>query len=241
MKRIFILFSLAIFISLTQAFGQKKAERKAFTWQAFAGLNLGASTPIPTPKSVKEIYAWYPNSNPSVGVTVLYRFKGSKRHGLGASLLAERKSFSATTRLEGFKIGEGAASTISGNQRTAFEARYLTLPIFYNVSLAKQRINLYTGVYTSLLLKSDFKIILDTAPESLDEKTFIRKRFDNIVSPIDVGFYLGADFFITSYLGFTMRISTGLTSATKDDFAKMSGYNLHNLYTFLGVTYRFKR
>ncbi len=239
MRRILILLSLLGI--LTQAFGQETKKEKPFTWQAFAGLNLGASTPIPKPQAVKEVYAWYPNSNPSVGVTALYAFKGNKYHGVGASVMVERKSFSATTRLDKLVVGEDSGEPISGNQRTSFEARYLTMPIFYNASLAKGRINLYAGAYASLLLKSDFQIILDTDPESLDESSFVRKRFDDVVRPMDVGLIFGGDFFFTKSLGFTTRVTAGLTSATKDNFAQMSGQSLHNVYAFIGVTYRFDK
>ncbi len=239
MKRLLIIICILSLVQGIQA-QEKPAEKKLFTWQAFAGLNLGATSPVPKPKSVTKVYAWYPGSNPCFGITALYH--PSEHHGLGMSIMAERKSFSATTQLKNMKIGtdDNAGEPISGNQRTSFEARYLTMPIFYNASLVHGRINLYAGVYASLLLKSDFQIILDTDPESLDESSFIRKSLDNIVRPMDVGLILGGDFFFTQNLAFTMRLTTGLTSATKDSFAQMSGQNLHNLYAFLGVTYRFK-
>ncbi len=240
MRTLYILVLLALSTSsLSAQFSLKEIYQK-IVWQAFAGLNLGATSPIPTPEGVKEVYAWYPNTNPSAGITGIYHFDKRRQHGLGISVQVERKSFKATTRLENLKAGSENSSdeTISGNQRTAFEGRYLSLPIFYNVSLAKHHINLYLGSYVSLLLGSDFNIILDSEPNSLDENSFQRVNLTDYTRPMEVGLLFGSDFFFTDYIGATFRFNAGLTSATKNDFRKI-GFPLHNLYAFIGVTYRF--
>ncbi len=240
-KLIYILFLLVFSANCLNAQSLKKISQE-IVWQAFGGLNLGATSPVPTPDGVKEIYAWYPNTNPSIGITGIYHFDKARKHGLGISIQAERKSFRATTRLENLKAGANSGPNdlpISGNQRTSFEARYIGLPIFYNVSLAKHRVNLYVGSYASLLLGAEFKIVLDSEPESLDDSGFQRVNLTDYVRPMEIGLLFGSDFFFTDDLAATLRFNAGLTSATKEDFSKV-GFPLHNLYAFVGVTYRFK-
>ncbi len=209
---------------------------KFLSWQAFAGLNFGATAPVPVPEGVTEVYAWYPNTNPSVGIMGVHQFRQGKPHAIGFALQAERKSFRATTKLENLKVAD--AEPISGNQRTDFSGRYLTLPIFYMANLSKDRVQLYAGAYASLLLGSEFNVTLDSDPESLDEGTIVVTPMNDFVRPYDIGLILGANIFFSTNLGLTLRFTSGLTTATKESF-RDTGYPLHNLYSFVGLAYRF--
>ncbi len=242
MRKIIILFSLLVSVLSLKAQTNKESKSKFLSWQAFAGLNLGATSPVPVPKGVTKVYAWYPNTNPSVGITGVHKF--TEHHGLGFSLQAERKSFKATTKLENLAVGDASqygedSETLSGNQQTSFEARYISLPLFYIASLAQNNLKLYAGTYASLLLGTSFKIVMDTDPETLDDSTFQRLSMDDYVRPYEIGFIFGSDYFFSNNLGATVRFTAGITSATKDEFANI-GYSLHNLYALVGITYRFQ-
>ncbi len=244
MRNIIITFAILLSALSLSAQTSKEVKPKFITWQAFAGLNFGATSPVPVPKGITKVYAWYPNTNPSVGITGIHKFNGSKHHGIGFSLQAERKSFKATTKLENLEVGDASqyeqdSETISGNQQTSFSARYISLPIFYVASLAKNKVNLYVGSYASLLLGTEFKIVMDTDPETLDDSTFQRLSMDDYVRPYEIGFIFGTDYFFNNNLGATLRFTAGITSATKDEFANI-GYSLHNLYALLGITYKFQ-
>ncbi len=242
-KLIIILIGLLATLSL-MAQTSKEIKPTLITWQAFAGLNFGATSPVPVPEGVTKVYAWYPNTNPSIGLSGIYKFRGSKIHGIGFSLQAERKSFKATTKLENLEIGDTSqygqsGETISGNQQTSFSARYISLPVFYIASLVENKLNLYAGTYASLLLGTEFKIVMDTDPNTLDDSTFQRLSMNDYVSPFEIGVILGSDYFFSNNLGATLRFTAGLTRATTSDFTNI-GYPLHNLYALVGITYRFQ-
>ncbi len=257
MKR--LLIYIGIILSLSNPVSAQESfsgdgNQAPLIWQASMGLNFGATSPVPPPNEIDKVFAWYPKTNPVFTLSAIHHFNGTKNHSIGFSFNIERKGFSATTAVKKLSVNlEGETAKFSGNQNTNFDARYVgVMPVFYMVSFLDHRICLYSGFYMNLLLSADFMIKLDgdgtlstQGPEGkevsvpLAEGTIVKNSFKDHVRPIEMGLTFGSDFFFTKRLGLSLKFSAGLTSATKDEFARISGQNLHNLYTSIGVCYRF--
>ncbi len=224
------------------------AQNKPIEWSTSLGLNWGATAPVPTPPQITKVYAWYPRTNPSFSLTGIHRFKGTKSHGIGFSFMVERKGFSATTRAEDLPISfAGESATFTGDQNTSLDARYIGVPVFYVASFLDNRINIYAGFYMNLLMGAEFAIKLDgdgiiktkDGEGPIMEGEIKKIPYNNLVHPMDLGLQFGVDFYITNQLGISLRLNSGMSSATKDEFIQMTGQNLHNIYAFTGICYRF--
>ncbi len=246
MKKYFIV--LVIFISTTNLFGQTKRKLEPILWRISMGLNFGGTSPVPKPSQITKLYVWYPRVNPSFSLMGIQHFNETHKHGIGFALTIERKSFGATTQVKELPVNiEDERLFFSGNQNTTFDARYIGSMVFYNRNLS-DRINIYSGFFMNLLLGADFLVKLDGDgvisegngdESSLNKGAIVKREFSKYVSPMDLGFVLGCDYFFTERIGVTFRFNAGLTNATKEKFYDLSGQNLHNLYGFLGLNYRF--
>ncbi len=247
MKKYFIV--LVIFVSTTNFFGQTKRVSEPILWRISMGLNFGATSPIPKPSEVTKVYVWYPRVNPSFSLIGIQHFNETHKHGIGFGFTIERKSFGATTRVKKLPFNSGGEkSFFSGDQNTTFDARYIGSMVFYNRNF-NDRINIYSGIFMNLLLGADFLVKVDgdgiiLSSDGKDSSSpnpggISENKCNEHISPMDLGLVLGCDYFFTERVGLTFRFNAGLTNATKEEFYKISGQNLHNLYGFLGLNYRF--
>ncbi len=244
MKKYFILI---VFISAS-ILAQKENKKEPVLWRFCMGTNFGATTPVPKPKEVTKIFVWYPNINPSFSLMGIQHFKENHKGGIRFGFMIEKKGFETTTSVEKLSINvEGEKMFFSGNQKTIFDARYFGSMLAYNRNF-NDKVDVYSGIFMSLLVGADFYIKLDgdgviSSPEGesspLNEGTIVKQSFNEQVSSMDLGIFIGSDYFFTDKIGASFRFSAGLTNATKKEFYKLTRQKLHNLYGFIGVIYRF--
>ncbi len=237
-----------ILLFITNIFGQEKKSNPV-KWRVSMGLNFGATTPLPKPSEVTKIYAWYPKVNPSFNVMAIQKFGKSKKNGVAFGFTLERKSFSTTTSVNKLPINvEGEKLFFSGNQNTTFDSRYLGVLMAYTRSFHNNKIDLYSGFFMNLLLGADFIIKLDgdgkvsdgTESSALNAGTMVKRIFSDQVNPMELGYTIGSDFFITKNIGVTLRFNIGLTNTNNEEFYKLTKHNLHNLYAYTGICYKFE-
>lgn len=244
-----LLLALGLVTTLTAQGRNRTHNSKMYNsplqWGVTAGLNFGATPPLPIPCEVTKMYAWYPNINPAARIWGLYRLSESSPLSLSYGLEAERKSFSATTMLTELEIafpGEEHKGSFTGNQNVTIDNAYLTLPVGLSYALAKGRLQLKLEAYASLLMSAKFVVKLDgdgtlngtaLAPESI-----LQFNFGDQIRPYDLGLRFGAKYYVTRHWGVDLGLSYGITPATKRDFRQMFPHSLHNLYGFAGITYR---
>lgn len=246
------IFCLSIFLALglSLALGaQNKVPSydAPFQWGVGAGLNFGATPPLPIPRAVTQVHAWYPNLNPAVKIWGLYRFSERLPLSLSLGVEAERKSFSATTMLTGLEIalpGGDMQGNFTGNQNVSIDNTYLTLPIGINWDLARGRLHLRLEGYASLLTSAKFAVKLDgdgkLNDEPLAEGEILYFNFGDQIRNYDLGLRLAAKYYFTHHWGVETQMSYGITPATKRDFRSMFPYGLHHLYAQIGLSYRFR-
>ncbi len=251
-KLITSIIYLFLIVNSNAAFAQKDRQQEdklpLIEWQATLGINIGATSPIPTPRFIDKIYTWYPNINPSFTLTMTHHFRKAPRHGVALSVFADKRSFRATTRINGMPISlAGDKATFTGDQNTSFDGRYVGITPLYVFTTKNRKVNIYSGVYLSMLFGSKFQVKLDgdgILRDNEGNESFLQEgeiktmSYDDLVSPIEAGLQIGTDVFLNKHLGLTFRFNAGLTRATKKEFFEITGQYLHNLYANLGVTYR---
>lgn len=245
--------TLSLFItlfatSLLKAQTPQSEAPKALQWGVSAGLNIGATAPLPIPSALTKMYAWYPNINPSAKLWGLYRLKKHSPWGLSFALEAERKSFSATTLLTDLEMSLPESDDVgrfSGNQNVSIATSYLTLPIGLDLALLRGRLHFRLEGYASLLMSSKFTVKLDgdgtIDGEALAPGEILYFDFDDQIRPYDLGLRFGAKYYFTRRLGAEVQLSYGLTPATKSSFSNMLPRGLNHIYGYAGLSYRIGR
>ncbi len=212
-------------------------------WGVSAGLNIGATAPLPVPSAVTKIHAWYPNLNPSAKLWSLYSL--DKAWALSFAIEAQRKSFSATSELKELSMsfpGSDAVGIFSGNQNVSISNTYLTLPVGISYSLLQNRLQFRLEGYASLLMSADFKVKLDGdgtingLPLAPDEILYF--DFEDQIRRYDLGLRFGAKYYFTQRIGAEVQLSYGFTPATKHSFRDMLPHGLHNIYAYAGLSFR---
>lgn len=234
--------------AVAQTSGDERATRRSIYWGASAGLNIGATAPLPIPKEVTKVHAWYPQTNGALSVWGVYRF-GASAWGIQAGIESERKAFGATTSVDRLPIhlpGLGSAAkalTYTGYQNTEIQASYLTLPVLATWHLAQDRLRLQAGLYASLRLSGSFAVKIDgdglLGSRPMAPGVIMRFDFSDYLRPYDVGLRLGADYFFSRNFGVSTRFSFAVHSALKPEFRAID-QQMHHMYAFVGVSYRWR-
>lgn len=240
---------LALMFSVSSLWGQRFAVLDTpFQWGISAGLNVGATPPLPIPRAVTKVHAWYAHINPSAKVWGSYRLGYDSPWALTLSLEAERKSFSATTLLTDLEIslpGADESGLFSGNQNVTIDNKYLTLPLGLSYSLLGERLQFRLEAYASLLMSSQFVVKLDgdgtINGNKLAPDEIVTYPFEDYVRPYDLGLRFGTKYYLNRRCAIDLHLSYGVTPATKRDFDSLFSSRLHHLYGFVGLSYRFGR
>lgn len=245
MKLKALIVGLVLLVSQNAKISAQDLHQSRLQWGISAGLNIGATAPLPIPSAVTKVYAWYPNLNPSAKLWGLYRFDNSRLWAISFALEAERKSFSATTQLTNLEIsfpGSDAVGIFSGNQNVSIHNTYLTLPLGINYSLLKHRLQLRLEGYASVLMSAGFKVKLD-GDGTIDNEPFAPDEiksfdFEDQIRRYDLGLRFGAKYYFTQRIGAEVQLSYGFTPATKHSFRDMLPHGLHNIYGYAGLSIR---
>lgn len=247
------ILSISLTLGLVTTFSAKAISLRVpqpnkLQWGIGAGLNFGATPPLPIPKEVTKMHAWYANINPTARVWGLYDISGGEGVSLSFALEAERKSFSATTMLTDLEIsfpGEENQGLFTGNQNVTIDNAYLTLPIGLAYEFGRsKRFQIRLEGYASILMSAKFAVKLDgdglLNGEALAPENILYFNFGDQIRPYDLGVRLAGKFYFTKRWGLDLGLSYGITPANKNDFRKMFPNDLHNLYGFAGISYRWR-
>lgn len=256
MRRI-SLFFIALFslgLILTAQENNPTTKNSLWSFSARLGLQVGASTPVPTPKALDHIYVWYPGMNPSVQLSASRQLHSGSPWAVNVGLAIEKKGMEATTRVKGMDVAiisdspyaedpdEEYPGLFTGDNNTKVQLGYLTLPVQAEYSILSDCPKLRGGLYASLLLESTFRIIIDGTmvyddPTLGSAQMDLRELdFSNRVRGGDFGLLLGADYYFSNHIGVFADIKYGLLSMCSD--FKAIPYSMHNIYAGIGFTYR---
>lgn len=231
----------------TNAHTQCHRTHVSMQWGATAGLNLGATAPLPIPKEITKVHAWYPKTNGVLGLWGRMRFSSSP-WGLQLGLESERKAFEATTAVTDLPISipgfeSGDPLKFMGLQNSQLTTSYLTMPIAATFSMLNDSFVLQLGVYHSLLLSGAFKVKVDgdgtIEGMPIAPKQILTFDFSDYVAAYDFGLRFGAEYFFTRSVGITARFNFGVMPALREEFRSIP-HKMHHMYGMIGASYRFR-
>ena len=233
------------------SFGLKGIEN--LTIQLRAGYNIGATTPIGIPATIRKLNSFNLAPNVLLGVDATLPLSG--QWGLFTGLHFENKGMDAAITTKGYhmamvKGGEQLEGVYTGRVEQHVKAWMFTLPLQASYSLS-ERWQLRFGPYLSLLTAKTFngnvsdgylrkdtptgqKIEMGHEPE--ERATY---DFSADMRRLQVGLDLGADWQLGHRVGFSADLSWGLTGLMHSSF-KTVEQTLYPIYGTLSVTYQLK-
>ena len=219
------------------------------------GMHVGASTPVPVPQAMEHVYAWYPRLNPMVQLSASRRLLAGSPWAVNVGIAVEKKGMEATTRVKDMKVAIVSDSPYAGNpdeeypglftgdNNTEIRLSYLTIPVQAEYNMLKDRLKLRGGLYTSLLLESSFRVIIDGTMVYDDPKLGTAQmdlrelNFSDKIKGADFGVIIGADYYFARQIGAFADVTFGLIPLTGTHF-KAIPYRMYNVFARIGFSYR---
>lgn len=223
---------------------------KNWEFTAFAGYNLGGTTPLPLPAEIRKIKSWSPGFTPTLA------FHATKwinpRWGVTTGIGIELKGMVIEADVKYWQtnlvVGEGAqtgtfSGTFSGTNRTKMRNGYVTIPLLATFR-PYEKWTFYFGGYVSSLQDAKFEgsasdgYIRNGGPTgdkiNVTEATY---DFSDEMSKVDAGIMASADWYFTRKMAVKGQLSWGLVPVFPSSFKGIS-YNMYNVYVMLGLAYK---
>lgn len=227
----------------------KQAQSVLFEKRILAGYNIGASTPLSIPNTIRKINAWWPTFNPSIGYEVI--LYPQHQWSWGAALTLEYKGMGTKDEVQYFHtiidVTDGAEEgkfegDFSGSNKTVIHDLYATIPLYarYRVS---NKTDTRLGIYVALLLSGRFDgKVYDgyiRKGDALGEKVTLNEAsfdFGSAQRTVDYGIHAGISHMLTKRLNFKADLNWGLACLFPSDFTGVS-VNMYHIYLNLGIGY----
>jgi len=217
-----------------------------------AGYNIGGTTPIPLPETVRSIDSY--KLTPSFVVGVDANVPLSQQWGILAGLRFENKGMDGdvTTKayhMEVVKGGSKLSGLFTGHISQKVRQWMLTVPV--QATLQLHNVMLKAGPYVSFLLDKDFSGIASdgylregnpTGAKILmgnKEGEWATYDFDNDMRSVQFGIGIGADWQVYKRFGVSADLNWGLTGIFPGDFKTLE-QALYPIYGTIGFFYRLK-
>lgn len=226
-------------------YAKNKEKSLIFTHKAVAGLNVGATTPLPISNRFSN-FSWKPLLSPYIGWE--FTLSGNHKTGFTSGIHFHKKGMIAAadvyqifTQVELDEMS--VRGYFTGNNKTEIDNLYLSMPLLFTYRL--QRYNFYVGASLNYLLKGKFSGSVSDGYIRIDEPTGPRTDIDN--SPysfneefkkFDFALACSVERSITRNIYITGGLSMSLGSVMKADFKGMEG-SFKNVYANLGMAYYF--
>ena len=221
--------------------------------KARVGYNIGGTTPIPLPETIRSIESY--SLTPSFVVAFDAMLPLAQQWGIMAGLRFENKGMkiAATTKAYYMEVVKGdqlMAGLFTGPVDQEVKQWMLTVPVQATFKLGR-KVMLKGGPYVSFLLKKEFDGIASdgylrknnpTGAKILmgnKEGEWATYDFDNDMRSMQFGIAIGADWQVYKRFGVSADLNWGLTGIFPSDFNTVE-QTLYPIYGTIGVFYRFK-
>ena len=219
--------------------------------RARAGYNIGGTTPIPLPETIRRINSY--RLTPSLMVGLDARLPLSKQWGIMAGIRFENKGMDGdvTVKSDQMEVVKGdskLSGRFTGHISQQVKQWMLTIPVQATLQLG-EKVILKGGPYISLLLSKEFSGIASDGylregnPTGVKilmgdkEGEWATYEFNDDIRSLQMGIAVGADFQICKNLGLSADLNWGLTGIFPADF-KTIDQTLYPVYGTIGVFYR---
>ena len=214
------------------------------------GYNLGGTSPLPLPASIRSFDAFRPTFSPVIGADITSHL--SDTWGLSAGLRVENKGMDAEVTVKSYRMEMTKGTTqlsglFTGHVKQEVTQWMITLPIYFTLHLSP--FTFKAGPYFSLLVSKDFSGIAsdgylrqgDPTGPKVDigdkEGEWATYDFSGDMRPLQWGVSLGLDWLLAGHLGLSADLQWGLSSIFQSDF-KTIEQTLWPIYGSLGLFYK---
>ena len=221
--------------------------------KARAGYNIGGTTPIPLPETIRSIESYSLTPSFMAGFDAMLPL--TKQWGIMTGLRFENKGMKATVTTKAYfmevvKGDQKMAGLFTGYVEQEVRQWMLTVPIQATFMLSR-KVMLKGGPYVSFLLSKEFSGIASdgylrkdspTGPKILmgnREGEWATYDFDDDMRSVQFGIGIGADWQVYKCLGVSADLNWGLTGIFPGDF-KTVEQTLYPVYGTIGIFYRLK-
>lgn len=227
----------------------KPLEQKTWHYSAGVYYQLGGTSPIPLPASIRKIKSFKPGFGWAVEGLVHRHLKG--RWDIAAGLRLEQKTMKtkAETKAYHMEITEDDGGHLeglwTGPVQTQVKNLYLTIPVLAEYTTKNYRWTFNFGPYISFLLKGGFKGYVEDGyirtPDETGENvevTHATYDFADDERTVLFGLQGGATYHINRNLAVNANLAWGLNSIFPSDFKTLT-FKLYPIYGQLGLSYNF--
>ena len=251
MKKIII-----IIIGMMLTFGMvstvKAVTLDSLQLKARVGYNIGGTTPIPLPETIRSIDSYSLTPSFMVGFEAMLPL--CQKWGIMAGLHFENKGMKAsvTTKayyMEVVKVDQRLEGLFTGHVEQKIKQWMLTIPVQATLQVSR-KVMLKGGPYLSILLSKEFSGIASDGYLRQGDPTGIKilmgdkegewatYEFDDDMRSVQFGIGVGADWQVYKGLGVSADLNWGLTGVFPGDF-KAVEQTLFPIYGTIGVFYKF--
>jgi hypothetical protein len=221
--------------------------------KARAGYNIGGTTPVPLPATIRSLDGYSLTPSFMVGADAVLPL--TRQWGIMTGLRFENKGMKGdvTTKayfMEVVKGDQKMAGLFTGHVEQEVKQWMLTVPVQATFRLSR-KVMLKGGPYVSFLLSKGFSGIASdgylrkdtpTGPKILMgncEGEWATYDFNDDMRSLQFGIGIGADWQVYKCLGVSADLNWGLTGIFPSDF-KTVEQTLYPVYGTIGVFYRLK-
>lgn len=244
----FLLLATSVFAQ-NEAYHKKGFDLANLEHQIVAGFNVGATAPMPLPREIRSIKAYWPQFTPQLGYNVTYRFHD--KWGVGSGILLDYKGMGVKAEVKSLhtivdvKVGDETGEMegyFTGKNKTEVKSAYVTLPLYLSYKF-NENWKVRAGGYFSYRFSSEF--IGNVTDGYLRQGTPIGERveidladfnFGDEIRHFDAGILVGGEYSINKRFGVFTNLSWGLVPIFSSSF-KGLGYKMYNIYGTFGLSY----
>jgi hypothetical protein len=252
------LFSLVlVFVCFQRGIAQENipadnsAESPALMYSVRAGINIGGTTPMNMPASIRGVESYSPGVMPVLGGEAYYRLH--EKIGIDIGLYLEQKGMFTEAKVKNyfttFQSGDEhhyqeVTGYYTGTVATRMRHTYLTVPLHISYWVG-ENYRIKAGLFASCLLHAKFEgtaqegYIRDMSP--VGQKIGIanaRYDFSDDVKSLNTGIDIGLDYYIKQHFLATAHLQYGVSSVMRSSF-KSIDFDMYHLYLGLQIGYRF--
>ena len=251
MKKIIIII-LGMMLTFGMVSTVKAVTLDSLQLKARVGYNIGGTTPIPLPETIRSIDSYSLTPSFMVGFEAMLPL--CQKWGIMAGLHFENKGMKAsvTTKayyMEVVKGDQRLEGLFTGHVEQKIKQWMLTIPVQATLQVSR-KVMLKGGPYLSILLSKEFSGIASDGYLRQGDPTGIKilmgdkegewatYEFDDDMRSVQFGLGVGADWQVYKGLGVSADLNWGLTGVFPGDF-KAVEQTLFPIYGTIGVFYKF--
>lgn len=250
MRMIMRFKSIKYLLTALLALGAATASAGGFDWSAGVGYNIGATTPLGLPASIRSIGGYSPGANISAGVNATYMLAHGFGIGLGVSADNLNMNAEITTRnyhltmdiVDGDETGT-RTGYYTGKIHNKTRLTYLTVPL-YAVYRPDSKWEVDLGPYVAFALHRSFKGEVSEGRMREDPYhpvisiTKAEYDYSSDLRNVDAGIMAAASRKVWRGLAVKASMRWGLMSVMNPSTRKID-INTYNVYLNIGASYSF--